>query len=160
MSLETEFFRAVAARSIVRVRVAALVISEGWLLVQRPADDPEACYAFPGGEYELGDTFESRLSKEFDEETTGRVTCAEYRFVVENRFKHKGMVIQNLEHFFEVQLDRRDVSIRESHLSLHWLPVNELSRYDLRPHVVRDSVASGEFRHTRHLVVPFSEENT
>ncbi|MBB3590722.1 8-oxo-dGTP pyrophosphatase MutT (NUDIX family) [Rhizobium sp. BK529] len=30
---------------------------------------PTSCHAFVGGEYEIGDTFESRLRKEFEEET-------------------------------------------------------------------------------------------
>lgn len=154
MSRETEFFKAVAARDLVRVRVAAIIISAGRVLVQRPADDPHACFAFIGGEYEIGDTFESRLRKELEEETTARVRRAEYRFVVENRFHVKGMFIHGLEHYFEVELDSPDIRSTESHLSQHWLPLDSLCDYDLRPWVVRDVIASGEFRLVRHLLAP------
>jgi hypothetical protein len=46
MKKQDDFFKAVANRNIVCVRVAGIVISEGQLLVQRPTDDPKACYAF------------------------------------------------------------------------------------------------------------------
>lgn len=159
MSRETEFFRAVAARDIVRVRVAAIIIAEGRVLVQKPADDPHACFAFIGGEYEVGDTFESRICKELEEETTARVRRSEYRFVVENRFQFKGMFIHGLEHYFEVELDNLEIRSTESHLSQHWLPLDALRDYDLRPWVVRDVIASGNFRHVRHLLVPSFDQN-
>ena len=54
MSRQTEFFRAVAGRNVVRVRVAAVVVFNGDVLAQRPADEPASCYAFIGGEYEAG----------------------------------------------------------------------------------------------------------
>ncbi len=41
MTRQDDFFKAVASRNIVRVRVAGIVISEGQLLVQKPTDDPK-----------------------------------------------------------------------------------------------------------------------
>ena len=156
MSREDEFFQRVATRKVARPRVAAIIISNGQLLVQRPNDDPKACYAFIGGEYELGDTFASRLSAEIDEETTARLRGAEYLFVVENRFKHGGVFVHGLEHYFLAELDRHEVQSRESYLAFHWLPMNRLAAFDLRPHIVRDAIVSGEYTRLRHLVVPFT----
>ncbi len=153
MSREAEYFRAVAARNLVRVRVAAIVIRDQRLLVQRPTDDPYACFAFIGGEYEIGDTFESRLRQEFEEETTARVVRAEYRFVVENRFLVAGCLIQSLEHYMEVEIDRVQIESAEPGLAQHWLPLERLADFDLRPWVVRDVIATGEYRRVRHLVV-------
>ncbi len=153
MSRETEFLRAVAKRNIVRVRVTAIVVSDGKVLVQRPTDDPTACYAFIGGEYEVGDTFETRIRREFEEETTARVVSWRYLFVVENRFMVDGDLIQGLEHYLEVILDRQNIESREAHLSQHWLPLDRLRDYDLRPHIVRDVVASGDLRNVSHLTV-------
>ena len=75
------FFKAVAARQIPRIRLAGIVINENSVLVQQPADDPSSFYAFIGGEYEVGDTFESRLRKEFDEETNAQIVDSKYFFV-------------------------------------------------------------------------------
>ncbi|MGV1873618.1 NUDIX domain-containing protein [Agrobacterium rosae] len=86
---QDQFFQAVASRQIPRVRIAGIVINDGKVLVQKPADDPSSCYAFIGGEYGVGDTFETRLIKEFEEETNARVVAARYLFCVENHFHCK-----------------------------------------------------------------------
>jgi ADP-ribose pyrophosphatase YjhB (NUDIX family) len=151
MSRQDEFFQAVAGRNVVRVRVAAIVVSGGSVLIQRPTDDPTSCYAFIGGEYEVGDTFETRIRREFEEETTARVLGWRYLFVVENRFAVGDDIVQGLEHYLEVTLDRHDVESREAHLSQHWLPLARLGDYDLRPHVVRDVLASGNLHNVSHL---------
>lgn len=150
---ESEFFQAVARRNIPRVRVAAIIVRDGQVLVQRPADDPTACYAMIGGEYEMGDTFESRIRAEVEEETNARVVTADYRFVVENRFRYQGQVIQGVEHYLEVTIDRKDIASGESHLVQHWLPLDRLKDYDVRPTIVRDAIADGSYRTVRHLAV-------
>ena len=61
------------------------------------------------------------------------------------------------EHYFEVKIDRHDVESREPHLLQRWLPLDTLSEQNLRPYVVRDVIASGEYRNVRNLVVPFDE---
>lgn len=149
---QDQFFRAVASRQIPRVRVAGIVVKDEKVLVQKPADDPSSCYAFIGGEYEVGDTFETRLRKEFEEETNARVVAARYLFCVENHFSYKGHAVQQAEHFFLVSLDRHDVVSNEAHLRQHWLPLADLPNVDLRPFVVRDAVASGSYLTDRHLI--------
>lgn len=150
-SRQDAFFRAVAARNLVRPSVRAIVIADDQLLVQRPTDEEDACYAFIGGEYEVGDSFESRLRREFVEETSARVLEISYRFVVENHFEHAGRLIHSLEHFCEVTIDRREVLSRELDLEQHWLPLERLHEYDLRPRVVRDAIRDGSWRGVRHL---------
>lgn len=92
-SSHDRFFQAVAIRQIPRIRVAGIVVEDGKALVQQPADDPSSCYAFIGGEYEVGDTFETRLRQEFEEETNARVTEARYLFCVENHFHYRGQPV-------------------------------------------------------------------
>jgi ADP-ribose pyrophosphatase YjhB (NUDIX family) len=152
MTRESDFFLAVGARNVVRPRVAAIVVTSGNLLVQRPSDDPTACYAFVGGEYEVGDTLESRLRAEFEVETTARVLTTRYLFVVENRFRYSGRLVHGLEHYFLAEIDTVDVRSCEPHLEFRWLPVKNLVDFDLRPHVVRDVIFSGEHLQARHLV--------
>ena len=153
VSREDQFFSAVAARQLVRPSVRAIVASERGFLVQRPTDSPGSNYAFIGGEYELGDTFEERLRKEFEEETSARVVSAEYRFVVENRFLWKGKLVQTLEHYFEVALDRTEITSNEPHLEQVWLSAQDFASADVRPAVVRDALASGDWLGIRRLLV-------
>lgn len=153
MNRQDQFFAAVASRRLVRPAVRAIVRSERGFLVQRPTDDPDSHYAFIGGEYELGDTFDERLRKEFEEETSARVVSAEYLFVVENCFLVKEGLVQTLEHYFEVVLDKVDVVSREAHLEQLWLPEDVFAVADVRPTIVRDALSSPDWRSMRHLCV-------
>jgi ADP-ribose pyrophosphatase YjhB (NUDIX family) len=154
MSREQDFFETIASRNVVRLGVRAVVLSKGRALVQRPTDDPGACYSFIGGGYEVGDTLVGRLRQEFEEETNAKAVDCHYLFVVENRIRHQGILLHGLEHYFTVTLDRQEIESRESLLSQHWLPVSSLKDYDLRPWVVRDVVAEGRLYRVRHLLVP------
>lgn len=101
----------------------------------------------------MGDTFESRIRAEIEEETNAKALSTEYRFVVENRFRYNGQVIQGVEHYLEVKIDRQDIVSRESHLIQQWLPLDSLQNYDLRPTLVRDAIGNGEYKLRRHLSV-------
>jgi ADP-ribose pyrophosphatase YjhB (NUDIX family) len=154
VSREQELFKTIASHNVIRIGVRAVVLSKGRALVQKGSDDPSGCYAFIGGQYEVGDTFVSRLNREFEEETTAEIVDCKYLFVVENRLRVNGKLIQGLEHYFAVTLDRDDIESREKNLSQHWLPISSLKDYDLRPWIVRDVIAEGRIHHLRHLVVP------
>ena len=156
MSREQEFLKTIAARNVVRVSVRAIVLSEGRALVQKPTDDPSSCYAFIGGEYEVGDTFVSRLRQEFEEETNAKIVDCQYLFVVENRLRVNGKLMQAIEHYFATTLDQEDFVSRERHLAQHWLPISTLKEYDLRPWIVRDVIAEGQLHSIHHLVVPLN----
>lgn len=150
---ERRFFAAVAAREVVRPSVRALVVHDGGVLVQRPADAvPGGSYAFIGGEYEVGDTFADRLRREIEEETTARLVSWRYLFVVENYFVHGGHQIHGLEHYLLAGLDTTDVRSREAHLVQEWLPLSEVATADLRPIVVRDVLAEGRHEQVHHLM--------
>ena len=138
---------------MIEITVRSVVLNKGCILVQKGLDDPSGCYAFIGGHYEPGDTFVGRLRREFEEETTGRVVDCTYLFVLEYQGVVNGRLMQSVDHFFQVALDREDVESRESHLSQHWLPVAGLKEVDLCPRIVRDLIAEGRLHTVRHLVV-------
>jgi len=151
---EQDSFTTIAPRNVTRISVRAVVLSKGRALVQKGSDDPSGCYAFIGGQYEVGDTFVSRLKQEFEEETTAEIVGCKYLFVMENRLRVNGRLIQSIDHYLEVTLDREDVESKERHLSQHWLPISTLKDYDLRPWIVRDVIVEHQLHSVRHLVVP------
>lgn len=153
MTSEDRFFAAAAGRRLVRPAVRAIVRSGRGFLVQRPTDARDGHFAFIGGEYELWDSFQDRLRKEFEEETTARVVSAKYRFVVEKRFLWSGKAIQTLEHYFEVELDRDDVQSREVELEQIWLSHRSFAAADVRPAVVKEVLVSSDWLGVRHLTV-------
>jgi hypothetical protein len=65
-----------------------------------------------------------------------------------------GKLIQGLEHYFAVSLDREDIESKEMHMSQLWLPAATLKDYDLPPWIVRDVIAEGRQHRVNHLVVP------
>lgn len=158
MNREKQFFEKVARRKQVRPSVRAIVIRNDKLLVEQHVDTRDGMCAFPGGEYEIGDTFEERLHIEFREETTANVVECRYLFVVENRFQAYGKLIHSLEHYFAVAIDRDEVESREDFLTVRWLPVADLRRYDVRPKVVKDLIIADRLNDVQHLIVPYPEE--
>ena len=92
---------------------------------------------------EFGERMEERLCHEYQEETGRSVVEAVYLFVVENRFRFDGALVHSVEHYFRVSLDSYDVQSSERHVTQHWPPIGDLTRYDVRPRVVRDAIVNG-----------------
>ena len=149
------FFSKVAHSGRIRITVRSLCFCGQKLLVQRPAGEPAACFAFIGGGVELGETFEERLRKEYVEELGIAIEAPKYQFVVENRFDFQQEFVDSIEHYFQVTLNSLDVESSEEHLVFRWLAVDRLADYDIRPTVVRDAVINGLWRSVRHLVSPY-----
>jgi ADP-ribose pyrophosphatase YjhB (NUDIX family) len=154
MASQQRYLDDLTAMRAIRTTVRAIIRHDDHVLVQRPSDDPDACYGFIGGRVELGESLEDRLRKELDEEVGARVASLRYLFFVENRFLHGGGLVHLHEHFFGVELTRYEVSSRESHLVQSWLPLGRLASVDLRPHVVRDAIVTNDYVAVRHLIVP------
>ena len=156
MSDPDAFLTRVVESGRLRVSVRSICIHGGALLVQRHADDPASYHAFIGGGLETGERMEDRIRLEYREETGREVVRARYLFVVENRVRTGAGILHSLEHYFAVELDSYDVRSREAHLVQCWLPLDDLSAYDVRPRVVRDAILDGSWATRRHLVVPFA----
>ncbi len=156
MSFENEAFNKIIATKLIRLSVRSLCFHDDKILVQRPTDDPDACYGTIGGRLELGESLEDRIRREYEEETNARVTKSEYLFVIENRFRYNNGIIHLVEHFFLVELDKYEIDSHERHICQHWLPVEKIKDYDFRPHILRDAIADGSWRHIKHLIVPFN----
>ncbi len=107
---------------------------------------------FIGGGVDLGETLESCLEREINEETNAEVTRMEYLFVLENFITFKGDIIHGLGHYFEVEVDRLDVRSDVDGIEFLWFSADELARMDLRPHVIRDRIVDGTYKSVRHLI--------
>ena len=76
----------------------------------------------------------------------------DYLFVVENFITFEGAITHGLEHYFEVSLDRKDVKSNTEGIEFLWVSQDDLAEIDLRPHVVRETLAEGTYRSARHLI--------
>ena len=108
---------------------------------------------WPTGE---GDTFETCIRAEYDQELGGRLSYIGCLFVLENRFRSpKGRV-----HMWSTT-SRSCSSGGARHprtaARLRVLPLGALQAHDVLPHVVPDALVDGTWRQVRHLIVPFHE---
>jgi hypothetical protein len=46
MGMQEKFLEQVAARKSIRVSVRSICLRDGFLLLEQPSDDPDACYSF------------------------------------------------------------------------------------------------------------------
>lgn len=153
MSTQDRFFAAVSARRLVRPAVRAIVRSERGFLVQRPVDTPDGHYAFIGGEYELATRSRSGCggnSRKKRRRRWWRRPTVSWSKIASSG----GELIQTLEHYFEVELDRTEIASNEPDLEQMWLAPDRFAAADVRPLVVRDALASGDWLNVRRLAVP------
>lgn len=153
MTTDEEFLRRIAEKGVIRPCVRALIFhpQRADILVEQNIHEPGSYYSFPGGEYELGDSMVGRLGQELQEETDAELLECRYLFVAENLFYVAGKLVHSLEHYFEAVIDRDQVESREAHLTHHWLPIEALYDFDLRPLIVRDHVMDGSYHALRHI---------
>lgn len=154
MLTEDEFFRRMIAENRIRPSVRCITFNSrrDALLVQRNPTSREPHVAFPGGGIETGETFVECLTREFQEETGAGVVQADYLFVVENMFRHRGGLIHGVEHYFDVRLDRDQLEMQEPYVIPEWIPLTHLANTDLRPTIVRNAILDGSYRTVRHLI--------
>ena len=150
-SSQDRFFEAVSKRKMVRTSIRAIIMMDDYLLVQFPKDSHDDIYAFIGGEYEYGDSFESRIKIEIEEETNAKVLSWKYLFVVENKFMWNGKLLHGLEHYLFVEIDRKDIESNEPHLMQKWIHLDNLSEYDVRPRIVKEMILSNKLFETKHI---------
>ena len=154
MTHEAEFFAKATQTQKVRVSVRGICIDHDEILLQKPVDNPNACYAFIGGKLEHGELMRDRLRMEFLEEFGLQVTDLAYCFVVENRFMVEGQIFHGLEHYYEVKVSSRNHIQREKHIAAHWIPITHLKQLDVRPLLVKNAVIEHKWHTIKHIEVP------
>lgn len=124
-------------------RVGAIIICEGKLLAIKNAKHPY--YYTIGGRVKMGELSEEAVIREAYEETNIKFTVERLCFVHENIFIADFLKDRQPAPFHEVGLyyllksDNLEglccnsLGMDRGEESLHWLPVNELSGYDLYP---------------------------
>ncbi|RPI19365.1 MAG: NUDIX domain-containing protein [Ignavibacteriae bacterium] len=148
---EKELLKEIFKTRRVRVAVRSVCIDGDRILVERHANDISACYAFPGGALEPGDSFEDRIRKEYEEEIGEEISYLKYLFVVENRFMVDDTLCHCVEIYYETRLNNTEIKSKEPHLEHKWIRIDELKNYDIRPVVVRDVIADGKMYDVNHL---------
>lgn len=145
MTEDNEYYEWLEQGGRIRVSARAIILrSDGKaVLVERNAREPEGYSNFLGGGVAVGETLLDCILRELQEEVEASVVSADYLFAVENLFEYQGERRHSLEHYFRLVLKDDRVTSKLPGLEYRWVPRDELPDTDLRPHAVRDRLATG-----------------
>lgn len=151
-----DYFVWLADGGWIRVSARAVILNraEDHILIERNYGVQNEYANFIGGGVEVGETLLECIQRELAEETNARITQTKYLFVLENFFTHEYETRHSLEHYFEIELEREDITPKSEGVEFLWVPINQLGDVDLRPMVVRNRIMDGTFRHVDHLILP------
>jgi 8-oxo-dGTP pyrophosphatase MutT (NUDIX family) len=107
----------------------AILISKKQLLVIKCG----SFYYLPGGRRNPGETLQACLRREIKEELGKDATVREYLGAIEFVFENKKLRQYEVNHFFRIKLKGTMPVTSPEGLELHWIPLNKLSKIDLRP---------------------------
>ena len=143
----------------IRLRAAGAIMRDRRILLSRFVSD--AFWALPGGRVEAGETSRRGLVRELREELGGTpARIGRLMFVVENRFACGRRRFHEVGFVYEVGIgpgawpgEDREIQSPEADLRLRWIALSDLAGIDLRPHLLRDRLASGPRPGLEHLEV-------
>ena len=151
----TDYQTWLAHGSWIRVSARAIIFNHAndHILVEQNDWIQYPFFNFIGGGVELNETLHECIARELAEETDAQITASRYLFVVENFFLHQDKTMHSLEHYFQIKLDRAEITPQSDGIAYQWLPIHRLAATDLRPTIVRDSIVDGTYTRTTHMVL-------
>lgn len=138
------------------VRVAAVLVRDGKILVQKDADGTE--YALPGGHIRIGETLEDGLIREMMEETGVEIECKRLLWSEECFWEWKGRKAHNLSFYYLIALrDGFDIPDHGEFVSqkdnpnvvVGWMPVDQLQNATIYPAFIKEEIKelNGPIKH-------------
>ena len=130
--------------SICHFRVAAVLIRENKLFIQRIGDE---C-ALPGGHVAFGETSEEALIREFREEAGAEIICERLIWVEENFWKWGGKKAHNISFYYLISL-KDDSDIQDNHsktmmdnkdVQMQWIPLDEIPHLEIYPQYIKEKI--------------------
>lgn len=130
--------------NIFSYRVAGILIRDGKVLLQRPADDTG--YSFPGGHVSFGETNKETLEREFKEELSTDINVDSLQWVAEIFFPWGDKRCHQICLFYHISLcDETQIALSGTFnavdeldrdkvdLELSWIPLEEIKDIELYP---------------------------
>ncbi len=116
--------------------VVAIVLfslsSQKYLIVRRdPRQSGAGFWEFPGGKIEFGETAETALKREIEEELSLSIDTAQLQFLSKNNHQY---LAKNIEiSFYLYQVPREVPIVLVDHDDFSWCDVNDLLSYQMAP---------------------------
>lgn len=166
MSNGRRMIRFRSGATVFQVRVAAVAIQEGHVLLHRAA--PDVFWALPGGRLEIGEVATVALQREMLEETGAQVRIERLLWIAENFFR-LSQPVHEIGLYFLVTLlgGTRSSNITEqfssyedngTRLDFRWHPIAELDAIPLVPSFLRKGLTAPPMT-TQHIVHDDGDSN-
>jgi 8-oxo-dGTP pyrophosphatase MutT (NUDIX family) len=132
-------------------RVAGIFIENGHVLIHR--SKKETHWSLPGGRVKLGEDAKSSLKREIMEELALDVEVLDHLWTVENFFTYNNKNIHEVGIYFKGKTnqllplhDGKEFTAEEAErLVFKWVPLQNLSEYELNPAVVKEKLIVHSF---------------
>lgn len=113
------------------VRVSAIILKDSNVLTYKVDGENHLV----GGAMEVGEASADAVAREVKEELGLDCVVQDIMFIVENRFDYKGEMHHMIEFHYKVEIlgDIPNRTTDEHSFELEWLPLESLSKYDVRP---------------------------
>ena len=141
-------FRTKVGNMVFGVRVAALILQNGKLLVTQDKDK----YYTIGGAIQVNESTEDALVREVREELGVKAQAGQLAFVVENRFEQDGVYYHNIEfHYLVDLLEDAPLTMQEDEKTqpCEWIDLDKLEDIQLVPAFLKTALPAwdGQLRH-------------
>ena len=129
------------------LRVAAVLIKDNKLLVQRDKDGTE--YALPGGHVKIGETLENALIRETMEEIGVQIKCKQLLWNEECFWEWNGRQAHNISFYYLIEMcngydipDNGDFVAQKDNCNvvIGWMPIEQLKNETVYPEFIREEI--------------------
>lgn len=94
-------------------------------------------WSVPGGRVEKGETAQSAIVREFEEECGVTISVIRPLLTLENSFEKHGDLIQEINIYFLVQVPSWNVEAKEEKNVFKWFKIESLTEINLLPEVAK-----------------------
>ncbi len=132
----------------IRNSAKAVIIQDGCILTLKCAVNGEIFYQLPGGGQKLGETLTDALKRECMEEISADVEVGEILFIREQIGTRFGRHKHQMEFMFSCKLPdevecKFGLGPDIGQIAIEWLPLAQLSEYNLWPHAIIPLLMNG-----------------
>lgn len=129
------------------LRTVAVFVKDNKILVQRDKDGNK--YALPGGHVKIGETLETRLIRETQEEMGVRIECKCMLWSEECFWEWNGKQAHNISFYYLVELcekldipkDGEFVSHKDNcNVVIGWMPIEKLQEITIYPEFLKEEI--------------------
>ena len=118
--------------------VRGVIIRNDRILVCRAKEKDH--YFFPGGHIEFGETAETALGRELQEELGLSMNRSLFIGAVENIFQQDGIMHHELNVVFEVQIAEGEIESQEAHIEFKWIDWTAFSEIRVLPIALQQAI--------------------